>query len=703
MPGSAYRLPTRSARLAAMRRAGWVPFLLLIALAGPRCTPKSAPRLLTIVADPGPFRTLEEAAHAEAKVQWGDANFTDDDACTAAFAALELRRWLPEVLAGVADPIALASTMPTGGDVLVLRQAPVSGTTNSRFRIQLERAGARRVITLEGGDRQGLLYGAYALLEGLGLRFHALGDSGVTRPAARGPWPEALEREESSGFATRGFWAWEARGHPEFFLWMARNRLNLWTAADTAFVPLLEKLGMRLTGGGHMIQRDFLPADRFFTAHPEWYGLQEGRRSPRVEGDGGDNFCTANAAARRTLSEALVEGLIAGSLRQVDVLELWPFDQGRWCQCPACAAQGPPARRWWTVAGDVAGAVARARSDGRLARPVEISVPAYLETLIPGQSARDSAGVSRSVTFFPYFRCYAHALHDKACTELNRRLALALDEWTAHREGAPALGVCEYYNVSNFKSLPVLFPHVMRADFAAYRRAGVSRIEYMHVPTAAWGSWTLQNVLFAALAWNPDADVDSLMTDFCRRAYPLRAERMQVFYNQLAQATANLLALQHAAGAFASSGPGGRLSEPALPVFPLRHLRESATADTLDRAPSLDEIDHAMAAARRTLDEAAAGVSGDERMRIADVERRFAYGEATLTLYSALIRTAMAHRARDGDAARRSFGVAEEAARRLRRVDDLVKVASSHANAADGLEASGVRLTFDFFAGLYGR
>ena len=685
-----------------MRRVACLAILAALGLGGPACAPRGPLDSLTIVADPGPFQTLDEAAVAETAVDWWDSDPTDDDGCVAGFAATELRRWLPEVLPLTAETIALSTSMPSGGDVVVLRQSPVSGAPSDRFHIQLERAGRRRVVTIEGGGRAGLLYGSYALLEALGLRFQALGDSGATRPATKGPWPEHFTIEESAGFASRGFWAWESRGTPEFVLWMARNRLNRWTASDSALVPLMKKLGLRLSGGGHLVQRDFLPASRFFGPHPEWYGLQAGRRSPRVEGDGGDNFCTSNAAARHALAEQVVTSLISGSLRHVDVLELWMFDQGHWCECGPCAAQGPPGRRWWVVAGDVAAAIEAARRDGRVARAVEVSVPAYMETLTPALSSRDTTA-ARSVTFFPYSRCYAHALGDTSCTELNRRLGRALGEWTASRPGLPPIGVCESFNVSSFKSLPVLFPQVMAADFAAYRRAGVTRIEYMHAPTAAWGSWTLHHALFAALAWNPDADVDSLINDFCRRAYPASAEKMRVFYTQLAEATANLLVLQHVAGVYAAGGPGGRLSDPRLPVFALRHLRQSPSPDTQDRAPSLDEIDRAMAAARRTLDEASEGLAGEERARIAEVERRFAYGEATFALYSSLIRTALAHRARDGDAARQHFAVAEDAARRLRRVGDLVQVASSHANAVDGLEASGVRPTFDYFARLYGR
>src|SRR5262245_30275243 len=60
------------------------------------CAPHPPPvTAITLVTDPAPFRTIEEAAHAEARVDWWDRDSTDDDACTRSFAAVELARWLP--------------------------------------------------------------------------------------------------------------------------------------------------------------------------------------------------------------------------------------------------------------------------------------------------------------------------------------------------------------------------------------------------------------------------------------------------------------------------------------------------------------------------------------------------------------------------------------------------------------------------------
>src|SRR5258706_6630237 len=56
------------------------------------------------------------------------------------------------------------------------------------------------------------------------------------------------------------------------------------------------------------------------------------------------------------------------------------LDQGRWCRCSACRAEGPPTHRVLDVAEAGPGAVAAARADGRLGRPVEVATLAFFET-----------------------------------------------------------------------------------------------------------------------------------------------------------------------------------------------------------------------------------------------------------------------------------------------------------------------------------
>jgi hypothetical protein len=57
---------------------------------------------------------------------------------------------------------------------------------------------------------------------------------------------------------------------PEYFVWMARNRMNYWWAGQTGH-PLLHKLGIRLLAGFHADQISFMnPLGRYPYNHPRF-------------------------------------------------------------------------------------------------------------------------------------------------------------------------------------------------------------------------------------------------------------------------------------------------------------------------------------------------------------------------------------------------------------------------------------------------
>jgi hypothetical protein len=706
--------------------------LALLPAAG--CAPLPAVvRPVSIVVGCEPFAGVETAARSEERVNWWDSDRRDDDACTESFAALELRRHLGRALGIPESSIALqrAPSLPAEGDVFVLgsrrsnplvarltgRAAAAPGGSPDGFSLRALRRGKRSIFLIEGNSRTGTLYGVYEFLALLGVRFYGLGDTGITYPAAPPPLPRHLRLTSSPAFLTRGFWAWEPRGNPDFFLWMARNRMNLWTAAEE-HPAFLEKLGIRLTGGGHSLQADYLnPAaqdphehDRrssYFEAHPEWFGLHAGQRSDRITGESGDNFCTSNADAVHEFATNLIRSLADGPLRHADVVNLWPLDGGRWCECARCQAIGGPTDRLLDLVARVSAELRAARRDGRLARDVELSAAAYLETLAaPTRPLPADFDTTRcSVTFFPYLRCYAHALGDPTCTEINTRIAARFESWTAAPERAyhGPLGVGEYYNVSYFKSLPLVFPHVMAADIRWYFENGVRRFHSMHAPTRLWGPWTLDHAVLARLLWNPAADVDTLLAEFRRRYYPTTFEQVAAFDAALERASANILAIEGTFGAFGYSGaPAGRLTLSSAPLFPLRHLTYVERHGPPNDAPTWLETLAAVREARAALDAALAACRDPlERARLKDDERRFAYGEATFALYDHLLRLVAHDRAADRAGAARELALADSAASRLRAMRDVVQVAASHANARDGLDASHVEPTLAYFHARY--
>ena len=712
---------------------------------------------VTIVANPGPFATVEEAAVSEARVNWWDDDPADDNGCTESFAATELRRFLATCIDLDQEDVRLAKPglMPIHGDVILVgsRQSnplvvslaahsstQIAFSAPESFRIRAFPDGDRTICVIEGADRVGTLYGVYAFLEHLEMRFFGLGEQGTVYPAEPVELPRKMDVVENPGFLTRGFWAWEDRGNEEFFLWMARNRMNFWTAAEKE-IHFLKKLGLKLTEGGHIIQDYFLnpqadyPYDHpafegdeskprdpypfgseyagdtsgdgkllYFEAHPEWYGLHDGKRSDRVHDVRGVNYCTSNRDATRELAKNLIQSLIDGRWQHVDIVNFWMSDVGWWCECENCRKLGTPSDRLLLLIHDVFTQMQEARREGRLERNVELTTLAYIETLSPPTRPlpADFDYENCSVTYFPIRRCYVHSLADPACTEINLSQLENYQGWAmgSGRFYTGPMFIGEYYNVSSIKSLPVVYTRILAADIPWYYRTGARHFHYMHTPTRLWGTWTLNQWLLAQLLWNPEVDVDSLLGEYFSRYYPTTCDRAKSFYSHLEGATANIKPFKHSVPGYSLRGQLGRRS---ADLFTLDHLRYSVHRPARNDGPDVVEMVEMLKHARREIDAALVECGDDtERARLLEDERRFAYGEAMFLFYYRLVRLTMFHNRQDEALARHEFVQLKRLADQLRAITDLVQVASSHANAANGLEASQAAKAYEFFKKKYG-
>jgi hypothetical protein len=680
-------------------------------------------RPLTIVVNPGPFASIEEATTSEGRVDFFDGDERDDTACTESFAATELRRFLARCLDRPVESIQLAGpeSMPEKGDVLLLGTRtsnpliasahPTPGSQSlpsvvGAYQLRSKADGDRTFITIEGAERIGTLYGAYAFLEQLGMRFYGLGEAGTLYPAEACQLPRELDVTESPQFLTRGYYVSDPRGNEPFFLWMARNRANLWTATE-ANIGLLKKLGIRLSAGGHGVQAKFLSPLTYAEKHPEWYALRGGKRQARPQKDLSANYCTSNAEATAKLAKNLVQGLIDGDYRHADFIDLWMLDHRPWCECKPCQEQGTPTDRLLWLQYRTSQEIQAARRDGRLKRDVQLNSLAYLETLEPPTRPlpADFDYASCFVTFFPISRCYAHALASPACREINEATCKCYEAWTqgGHYQGSLCIG--EYYNVSSLKSLPVLHTRNMSADIPWYHRHGARHLNYMHVPTSLWGTWTWNNYLLARLLWDPDADVDALLEEYLRRCYPTTTQHMRGFFAHLQQATANIKAFKHHVWTGSTYHCLiGKLNEEAEELFPLRHLGYAPASSAVNDAPSIVEMIESMARARREIDDALLECRDPaERTRLLEDEHRFAYGEAMYLFIYHLVRVRLFDQRGEEELARHEFAALDRQAERLRAMVDVVQVAHRHANARDGLEATQAEPSYKRYLERYGK
>jgi rubredoxin len=178
------------------------------------------------------------------------------------------------------------------------------------------------------------------------------------------------------------------------------------------------------------------------------------------------------------------------------------------------------------------------RREGRLDHPCPMCTWAYEGT---GNLQGPSGAVPRNlieagdmIGFAPIMRCYAHDFADPACPD-NARHHAALASWFKDNAGLP-MTVCEYYNVSKYEDLPLLFTTRLAHDLPAYYAMGVQGMSYMHPPLVNWGPRALTQVLYAQLSWDIRTDTPVFLEEFFRNWYGPHAGAMRRAYDKIEEA-----------------------------------------------------------------------------------------------------------------------------------------------------------------------
>ncbi len=694
-----------------------------------RVTIGSADAETTIVVDFGRYSSAQIAGHSEADVNWLDADTADDTACAECFAALELQRYLRKIT-GRRDDFAIVDDDTTPGGELILVGGPTSNAASrclasalgvdakqltelgpEGYRIKSGTVDGRRATLIAGGSRMGTLYGAYDLLYRMGCRW--FGPEQFHEDVPRARWQPEFDVTERPSFLTRGFYVYEERGDTDFFLWMARNRLNDWHI-NRSHEPLMRKLGIHSGCGMHDAEWLFLSpvaaypynhprfqydeqkpkdpypvseqyqgdADKdgklsYFEAHPEWYPLEKDHRIPGVGKSVGTNFCTSNADACTEFVKNYVQALIDGRYQGAEVVNFWTLDGGKWCQCPKCKALGTPTDRNLLLVYRFNQQIKKARAEGKIHHPIAIRFLVYHDVLQPPTRPlpADFDYGSCCATFYPISRCYVHKFDNPDCTR-NARYQRLLHSWAVdpkrHYRGGFIIG--EYYNVSRYKSLPICFMHSMAHDIPYYHKVGAQQFQYMHVTTGRWGSKSLTNYQMARQLWDVDTDCEVLWKDYFARRYGPAADTMRSFYESLEKMLSNVEPIKGWSGTLAYA-----LNAGAKNLFPKPDFRYKREPGVTCNAPTLLEMVEHGKICRKLIDRATTAELPERiKTRIAEDERTFTYAERTLAYYSECVQAFQLGRAGKLDEARRHFAQAKQLAELLRQDTWSVGLAYIH-------------------------
>ena len=530
-----------------------------------------------------PYEGYEELyavwAHEEENIDFRKDSFRALR-CTMSYAAEELVNYLKKIghEAKVSDQEAEVTISLSGEE-----------QEEETFSIQCTESS----VDLHGKGRAGVLYGAYEILETQGVRWYTPTEEKVP-VGGEFVFPESktyvYDMNCGRGYDFEG----PQKESVALYTWMARNRMN-WSAIRIHTLALQRKLCMYLKAVGHIFEQILNPYNltpegkTFLEAHPDWYGQRE--EPITYENALNAQFCMTNPELLEYLSEVLIHRLNT-VWKEADLVDIWPFDTwGKSCMCENCRRTGNGTDRTFHLFSYFRTAIDKAIAEGRLDHNVRMEFGYYegTDTIAPPmnpipENLKTSGDYGNLAVIL---RCYAHHMDDPSCN-YNKGYADSLEKITA-LDGIPTF-VREYYNVSKFEDLPLLFSHSMEHDFRYYHSIGVRGMVYMHLPMVEWGVRSLTQYLYVRWCRNVSLNRDDLAEEYFCDLYREYAPQVKKAYALAEDATTY-------AAAWRSWGPDSVLSRllpwdgftAVDPLFRDDHLGEDAVQKGLDAADKFQQ------------------------------------------------------------------------------------------------------------------
>jgi len=446
-------------------------------------------------------------------------------------AAEELSAYIGRI-SGARLPVRETPDPPREAIVLARRAIP-GGPALSGETYRIGRRGSR--IYLAAGRDRATLFAAYDFLQRLGCRWLAPQFGFYQGYAELVPSKRDLNIEldqdviEKPVLAFRKLYVEEGHSHSaenlaQLTAWMPKLRFNTlvvptnyqgrgvvrWDNWREKLTPELQRRDLIIEVGGHGYQ-NFLNAGmeeegrkdgKLFDLHPDWFGQdRQGvrRREP------GWVLCTSNADARGYLLRNFLA--YVRDRPEIQIFDFWPPDGARWCECPKCAALGSPSDRQALLLNEVRGAAEKVRPDLRL------EVLAYHTSITPPERVKLDSRIL--VDFCPISQCFEKPINDPSDPR-NAMYASGLKAWRKAFDGD--ISIYSYYRKYAWKSLPVIIPGYMQRDLEWYLTQPVQGISSYAEP-GDWGAYELNHYTLGRLAWNPAAEVDAVIREFCEARY----------------------------------------------------------------------------------------------------------------------------------------------------------------------------------------
>ena len=459
----------------------------------------------------------------------------DDAGATIQFAARELVRCV-EAASGARLPV--VSRAEEGDQPLIALEDSAQG--GEAFSMETSSGS----LHVKGDSELALSHAVFYLLEKhLGCRWPA---PGVEYIPTKPDLDITVDAKEESAPATthRCFFRGDSTLE-EYARWACANRNNCLALhapeqeSGAALLPDLRHFFSECHSVGQ-----WLPPERYYEAHPEYYAVVGGQRPST-------NVVHAGHTPQMCFSNREVPQVIAGNIKaflkerpQFDMIAMGPSDGPGWCECADCRSLYEPqnemvyrnprfpkaSKAYLGLLNEVADSVAGEHPGAR------IVYLAYTSTAEP--PADVDVHPNLMIWYCTYWRCSSHAIHEPTC-EVNHGHNTMIRRWI--EKGAEVV-LWEYlYGMSAQCCMPYPLLSRLVEDWPHYRSIGVKGT----LSLALREPYLLNCYLASRLAWDPQAGMEEAISDFCRAYYGRAADEMSQFFKLYEDARQHYPASSH--------------------------------------------------------------------------------------------------------------------------------------------------------------
>ncbi|NQS89602.1 DUF4838 domain-containing protein [Patescibacteria group bacterium] len=386
---------------------------------------------------------------------------------------------------------------------------------------------------------RGVLFGVYAFLEKIiGVKWLYPGPEGEIIPDIKGIDLDFSEiAVPKPRFDYRAFTNYSTltSNTLTFIDWIAKLRLNCFTLnldlfrenKDSYLFNRIRKEVKRrdlLLEAGHHSFFFWIPPEKYFNSHPEYFAKTNGERSP------GGQLCLTNPKVFDVIINNMKQ--FANKNPDVDILGLYPNDGFGWCQCEECQkfSQKVTSKSLWPEEDNVSPIYFSFIE--KIAKKLADDIPskklialAYLNYAYPQKVALPA---NTLIAFAAFRRCIRHSLNDEGCPR-NLIYKPLLEDWV--KVNRNQMIMFEYYMLPDYHSLLYPIWDIMKKDLDWIEDLGIQGI-VLEFKLEQINLYALTANVYANLLFDGSKSIEQLIMEYSC-LFGKEAKKVADFFMQL--------------------------------------------------------------------------------------------------------------------------------------------------------------------------